>query len=142
LDGAETAARCWRGRELVTLEDAASYSNATANRSKLTHVPITGAFQTRETKMKNLVVVAAFAAFSFSPASAKMMACTGENLAKMTDHLATMPQTPKRTAMMREIAMVNTGMSNGNMRGACTHYMIAQRIQNDVRDPFGNLHFE
>jgi hypothetical protein len=92
--------------------------------------------------MKNLVVAAAFAAFSFSPASAKMMACTGENLAKMTDHLATMPQTPKRTAMMREIAMVNTGMSNGNMRWACTHYMIAQRIQNDVRDPFGNLHFE
>ena len=39
-------------------------------------------------------------------------------------------------------AMVNTDMSNGNMRGACTHYMIAQRIQNDVRDPFGNLHFE
>jgi len=83
LDGAETAARCWRGRQLVTLEDAASYSNATANRSKLTHVPITGAFQTRETTMKNLVVAAAFAAFSFSPASAKMMACTGENLAKM-----------------------------------------------------------
>jgi hypothetical protein len=89
-----------RGRELVTLEDAASYSNATANRSKLTHVPITGAFQTRETTMKNLVVAAAFAAFSLSPASAKMMACRGENLAKMTDHLATMPQTPKRTAMM------------------------------------------
>ena len=64
------------GRELVTLEDAASYSNAAANRSKLTHVPITGAFQTRETTMKNLVVAAAFAAFSFSPASAKMMACT------------------------------------------------------------------
>ena len=39
-------------------------------------------------------------------------------------------------------AMVNTDMSNGNMRGACTHYMIAQRIQDDVRDPFGNLHFE
>jgi hypothetical protein len=38
--------------------------------------------------------------------------------------------------------MVNTDMSNGNMRGACMHYMIAQRIQNDVRDPFGNLHFE
>jgi hypothetical protein len=44
--------------------------------------------------------------------------------------------------MMREIAMVNTDMSNGNVRGACTHYMIAQRIQNDPRDPFGNLHFE
>jgi hypothetical protein len=54
-----------RGRELVTLEDAASYSNAAANRSKLTHVPITGAFQTRETTMKNLVVAAAFAAKAF-----------------------------------------------------------------------------
>jgi hypothetical protein len=35
------------GRELVTLKDAASYSNSTANHSKLTPVPITGAFQTR-----------------------------------------------------------------------------------------------
>ena len=92
--------------------------------------------------MKNLVIATAFAASSFSPASARMMACTGENFAKMTDHLAIIPQTPKRTAMMREIAMVNTDMSNGNVRGACTHYMIAQRIQNDPRDPFGNLHFE
>ena len=25
MDGAETAARCWRGRELVTLKDAGTY---------------------------------------------------------------------------------------------------------------------
>ena len=25
MDGAETAARCWRGRELVSLEDAGNY---------------------------------------------------------------------------------------------------------------------
>ena len=93
-----------------------------------------------------MIVAAAFAAFAFSPASAKMMPCTGENIAKITANITantdTMPETPRKMAMIKEIGMANTDMSNGNMRGACTHYMIAQRIQNDVRDPFGNLHFE
>ena len=31
--------------------------------------------------------------------------------------------------MMREIAMVNTGMSNGNMRWACTHYNVPAGAQ-------------
>jgi hypothetical protein len=92
--------------------------------------------------MKNLVVAAAFAAFTLSPASAKMMACTGENFAKMTDRMATMPYGPKRMAMMREMAVVNADLSNGDLRGACKHYVIAQRVQNNERAPFENLHFE
>jgi hypothetical protein len=55
-------------------------------------------------KNLNLVVAAAFAAFTFSPASAKTIACTGENFAKMADRMATMPYGPKRMAMMREMA--------------------------------------
>jgi hypothetical protein len=92
--------------------------------------------------MKNLVVAAAFAALTLSPASAKTMACTGENFAKMTDRMVTMPYGPKRMAMMREMAVVNTDLSNGDLRGACKHYVIAQRIQNNERGPFENLHFE
>jgi hypothetical protein len=92
--------------------------------------------------MKNLVAAAAFAAFAFSPASAKTMACTGENFAAMMDRMATMPYGPKRMGMMREMAAVNTNLSNGDLRGACKHYVIAQRIQNNERDPFADLHFE
>jgi len=92
--------------------------------------------------MRKLVVVVAFVALSFSPASAKALACTGENIAKMTARIYTMPETPRKEAMIREIAIVNADASNGNMRGACAHYMIAQRIQSDVRDPFEHLRFE
>jgi hypothetical protein len=92
--------------------------------------------------MKKLAVAAVFAVFTLSPASAKTMACTGENFAKMTDRMATMPYGPKRMAMTREMAVVNTDLSNGDQRGACRHYVIAQRIQNNERDPFENLHFE
>ena len=92
--------------------------------------------------MKNLVVAAAVAAFTLSPASAKTMACTGENFANMTNRMATMPYGPKRMAMMREMAVVNTNLSNGDLRGACKHYIVAQRIQNNERDPFQSLHFE
>ena len=89
--------------------------------------------------MKSLVVAAAFAAFVLSPASAKMMACKGDNFAKMTDQMATMPYGPKRMAMMREMAAVNTDLSHGDLRGACKHYVTAQKIQNNQRDPFKEL---
>jgi hypothetical protein len=77
--------------------------------------------------IKSLVVAAAFAAFVFSPASAKMMPCTGENIAKITASIDTMPETPRKMAMIKEIGMANTDMSNGNMRSACRHYMNAQK---------------
>jgi hypothetical protein len=92
--------------------------------------------------MKTLVVVAAFAAFTLSHASAKTVVCTGANFAKMMDRMTTMPHGYKRMAMMREMAVTNTNLSNGDMRGACRHYVIAQRIQNEVRDPFADLHLE
>ena len=66
----------------------------------------------------------------------------GRNFAKMTDRMGSMTYGPKKRAMMRQMAIVNTDMSNGDMRGACRHYVIAQRIQNNAPDPFMNLHFE
>jgi hypothetical protein len=92
--------------------------------------------------MKNLVAAAAFAAFSFSHASAKTVACTGEDFARMMTRMATMPYGHKRMGMTREMAAVNTGLSNGDLRGACKHYVIAQRIQNNERDPFADLLLE
>jgi hypothetical protein len=92
--------------------------------------------------MKNLIVAAAFAALSLSHASARTFTCSGENFAKMMEHMSTMPYGPKRMAMSREMAAINTDLSSGNESGACTHYAIALRIQNNVRDPFKDFHQE
>jgi hypothetical protein len=71
------------------------------------------------------------------------VACTGDNFRPMTDRMTTnMPYGSKRTAIMREIAVVNTDLSDGDMGKACTRYAIALRIQNNVRDPFEDLHLE
>ncbi len=92
--------------------------------------------------MKNLVVAATFAAlagFAFLPASAKTAACTGENFAATMNQMTTMPYGHKRMGMMREMTAVNTSLSNGDLRGACNHYVIARRIQNNEPDPFADL---
>jgi hypothetical protein len=68
------------------------------------------------------------AALATGPASAKMMACTGENMAKMSMMMTTMPDSPGKMAMNKEVGMANMEMSKGNMRGACTHMMKAQKM--------------
>jgi hypothetical protein len=79
--------------------------------------------------MKTLIATAAIfaAALAASPASAKMMACTGENMAKSMNAGAGMADGPAKMAMMKEVGMANTQMSKGDMRGACKSYMRAQR---------------
>ena len=42
--------------------------------------------------MKILMTAAMFSALAFTPASAAMMACTGENMAKTTTMMTTMPE--------------------------------------------------
>lgn len=71
------------------------------------------------------VVVAVLAV---SPASAKMMGCTGENMAKSMSAGAAMPDTPQKMGMMKEMGMANAAMSKGDMRGACKSYMRAQKM--------------
>uniref|UniRef100_Q07KS3 Uncharacterized protein n=1 Tax=Rhodopseudomonas palustris (strain BisA53) TaxID=316055 RepID=Q07KS3_RHOP5 len=65
---------------------------------------------------------------TLSPASAKMMNCSGENIAKSYAMMAAMPDGPSKMAMARETGMVNAEMSKGNMRGACRHYMNMQKM--------------
>jgi hypothetical protein len=80
--------------------------------------------------MKFLIAAAAIAAATatLSPASAAMMACTGDNMMKSMTMGGSMPDSPGKMAMMKEMAMANTQMSKGDMRGACKSYMRAQKM--------------
>ena len=80
--------------------------------------------------MKILIIAAVFSALAFTPASAKTKAaaCSGENMAKTSAAMATMPDSPDKMALGKQMGMVNTEMSKGNMRGACAHYMKAQKM--------------
>jgi hypothetical protein len=83
----------------------------------------------REETMKSLFIAITIAAtLTASAASAKMMACTSENMAKSVSASNTMPDSPKKQAMMKEIGAANTAMSKGDMRGACKSYMRAQQM--------------
>ena len=73
---------------------------------------------------KVLIAAAMFSALSLTPASAGMMACTGENIGKSAGMMSQAGQTPAN----KEIAMANMDMSNGKMRSACMHYMKAQKM--------------
>jgi hypothetical protein len=79
--------------------------------------------------MKYLVCAAGMVAiFAATPASAAMMACTSDNMAKSMSMGASMQDGPAKMGMMKEVGMANTEMSKGNMRGACMHYMKAQKM--------------
>lgn len=79
--------------------------------------------------MKSVFIVIAIAAtLTGSAASAKMMACTSENMAKSVTAGGTMPDGPGKAAMMKEMGAANTAMSKGDMRGACKSYMRAQKM--------------
>ena len=72
--------------------------------------------------MRILIAAAMLSALAFSPASAAMMACTSDNMAK-----STMAMKPDQMAANKEMAMANTDMSKGMMKSACMHYMKAQK---------------
>jgi hypothetical protein len=79
--------------------------------------------------MKILFAAATITAvLAISPASAAMMACTSENMAKSVAAGSAMPEGPDKMAMMKEMGMANTAMSKGDMRGACKSYMRAQKM--------------
>jgi hypothetical protein len=81
--------------------------------------------------MRILIIAAVFSALAFAPASAKTKAapaCSGENMAKTSAAMATMPDGPGKMALGKQMGMVNTEMSKGNMRAACAHYMKAQKM--------------
>jgi hypothetical protein len=78
--------------------------------------------------MKILMTAAIFSALAFAPASASMMSCSGDNMAKTSMMMATMVDGPAKTGMGKEMGMANTEMSKGNMHGGCMHYMKAQKM--------------
>lgn len=81
-------------------------------------------FILREVPMNKVLITAAmFSALSLTPASAAMMACTGEDMGKSAAMMST-----GQTAANKEMAMANMDMSNGKMRSACMHYMKAQKM--------------
>lgn len=77
--------------------------------------------------MKTLLMTAAFVAFTLSPASAAMMACTKDNMMKTAAMMGGTADTPAKMAANKEMAMANTDMSNGKMKSACMHYMKSQK---------------
>lgn len=78
--------------------------------------------------MKILITAAMFTVMALTPASAKMMACTGENMAKSTTAMTAMMEGPGKMAVAKEMSKANMAMSKGDMRGACKSYMQAQKM--------------
>jgi hypothetical protein len=74
-----------------------------------------------------IAAVAVFCAIS-GPASAKMMSCTDDNMSKTSTMMMSMPDGPNKMAMNKEMGMANAEASKGNARGACMHYMRAQKM--------------
>ncbi|WP_024506656.1 hypothetical protein [Bradyrhizobium sp. ARR65] len=73
--------------------------------------------------MRILIAAAILSALALSPASAKMMACTADNMAKAVAAMG-----PEPTPANKELAAANTEMGNGKMKNACMHYMNAQKL--------------
>jgi len=61
-------------------------------------------------------------------------------MAKTTTMMTTMPEGPGKMSMGKEMGMANTEMSKGNMRGACMHYMKAQKMS--MTSDAGNLNIQ
>jgi hypothetical protein len=93
--------------------------------SKAGNTPVS--FQGRPFMKTILITAAMFSALALSPASAAMMKCTSDNLAKSSMMMNSMQDGKGKTAMGKEMAMANSDMSKGNMRGGCMHYMKAQK---------------
>ena len=91
--------------------------------------------------MKLLLVTAVTitTALAVSPASAQKASaqkaqktgCTSENMAKLVASGNTMPDSPGKFAMMKEMGAANAAMSKGDMRSACKSYMRAQQMSGE-----------
>jgi len=53
---------------------------------------------------------------------------TGDNMAKSSMMMGTMPDGAGKMGMTKEMAMANMEMSKGKMKDACAHYMKAQKM--------------
>lgn len=62
-----------------------------------------------------------------TPASAAMMSCNGADLQKVNGMMPTMKDGPNKMAMYKEMAMTQTAMSKGDMRGCAMHLNMAAK---------------
>jgi hypothetical protein len=85
-------------------------------------------FQGRLHVKSILLTAAMFSVLAFTPASAGMMACTSDNMAKTTAAMYLMVDGPAKFGMEKEIAATNADLSMGKMHGACRHYWKAQKM--------------
>ena len=83
-----------------------------------------------------LAAVMATSAFAVSPASSKMMMCSGEHLSKMTTMVGGMPDGPHKWEMYKHLAMVNTAMAKDGMRG-CD--MTMRNMHRHHKDHMGHM---
>jgi hypothetical protein len=90
--------------------------------------------------MKYAMICAALVAsvFSLSPASAKVMSCSGADLSKMTTMIGGTPDGPNKWEMNKHLAMVNSAMAKDGMRGCDitmkTMMKGSKMSMNEVRD--------
>jgi hypothetical protein len=77
--------------------------------------------------MRMLIAAAVLSTLAFTPASAAMMKCTSDNMAKSSAMMMNMPDTPAKRATDKKMGMANTDMSNGKTKSACAHYVKAQQ---------------
>ncbi len=90
---------------------------------------ILAGFSKENFSMKYLVAAAALTAtFAITPASAKMMTCSGDGMMKVSNMTTTMADGPNKMMMSKEIAMANTSRSKGDMGGRHMQLMKAQKM--------------
>ena len=77
--------------------------------------------------MRIMIAAAVLSTLAFTPASAAMMKCTSDNMAKSSAMMMSMPDTPAKRAADKEMGMASTDMSNGKTKSACAHYVKAQQ---------------
>lgn len=87
--------------------------------------------------MTRMFISAALLSCLSVPASAEMMKCTSENMAKTTTMMQSMQDGSGKMAMGKEMGMANMEMSKGDMRKACKHYMNAQKMGATNSSPGG-----
>lgn len=78
--------------------------------------------------MRKLAILTAVAISAMSAPSYAMMSCSGDNMAKTNMMMSSMADGPNKMAMTKEMGMANSEASKGNSRGACMHYIRAQKM--------------
>jgi hypothetical protein len=81
--------------------------------------------------MKKVALFVAFLslfAWATAPVSARMMRCSGANMAKLDTMISSMQDGPKKSAMGEEMVLARAEMEKGQVLRACLHMRKAQKL--------------